>query len=239
LIRDVDRLSVTTPVRWTGLLVTVLAAAIAGVLALPESSSDRSADTVYPLMMLPALVTIGVAGLVAACRPAAAGVAAVIGGVNGLQVTGIAVVASHDWRNFAGVDYSSWERGYAGSRLALLIAVLGTGVIVASAVLYRHATRRNQRLRSQPVALVAGAAVAILLPALLRANLHLSGLPAIGQFALWWSLPWAAGVVAVGAAPTRGLRRAALASVVVSVALTLVCVALEPFHGFGLRLPEQ
>ncbi len=57
------------------------------------------------------------------------------------------------------------------------------------------------------------------------------------QAALWWSLPWGAGLCAAGVLPTKALRAAALSSVAISVAVTVGCAPAAPIHGFGLRLP--
>lgn len=66
---------------------------------------------------------------------------------------------------------------------------------------------------------------------------HLA-LTAVGQFALWWSVPWGAGIIAAGSARAPAARRAALASVLISAAVACVCAAASPMFDFGLRLPE-
>ncbi|MFI7548042.1 hypothetical protein [Actinoplanes sp. NPDC049599] len=223
--------------RLLGSLITLLALAVAGVLALPGSTSDRTEATVYPLMLLPVVLIIGIAGLVAACRPATAGTVAVICAVNGLQVAGIALVATRDWLNFGGADESSYQRALVGSWLALAMAAIAVGVVVASVKLYRCRAGQRSGLPPRPAMVIAGLAVAAGLPISSYVFWHEAGLSAVGQVALWWSLPWAAGLYAAGVLPAKALRAAALSSVTISVALTLVCAAAAPVHGFGLRLP--
>jgi hypothetical protein len=227
----------STVARLLGLLITLSAVAVAGVLALPGSASDYTDATVYPLMLLPVVLIIGIAGLVAACRPATAGAVAVICAVNGLQVAGIALVATRDWLNFGGADESSHQRALVGSWLALSMAAIAVGAVVASVKLYRCPAGQRSGLPPRPGMVIAGLAVAVGLPISSYVFWHEAGLSTLGQVALWWSLPSAAGLYAAGVLPTKALRAAALSSVAISVAVTLVCAAAAPVHGFGLRLP--
>ncbi len=226
LILGVER----TSARGSGSLIAGLAAAAAAVMAVPGSWSDYSATTVYPLMVVPALVIAGGAGAVAAWRPGAARVAAVVGAVNGLQVAGIAVVASRDWLNFGGAGNASFERGLVGSRLALVMVGLAVAMVAASVQLHGGE-------RPAPDLVAAGVVAAGVVTLLLCEYFGLSKLTAAGQFALWWAVPWTAGAVAALALPERAQRRAALASVAVSVGLTVACAAAAPAYGFLLRLP--
>jgi hypothetical protein len=127
--------------RAAGVLVTGLALVLAAVVAMPESHSDRvsrdGVDTVYPLMFLPALAVVAFAGIAACLRPAFAQAAAVISGIFGIQVLGIAVVASSDWRNFAGTDGTSWERGNVASLVAIGMFFTALIIVLLSCALYR------------------------------------------------------------------------------------------------------
>ncbi|WP_433833287.1 hypothetical protein ACQP2E_18445 [Actinoplanes sp. CA-015351] len=219
------------------LLITLLAVMVAGILALPGSASDYTDATVYPLMLPPAVLIIGVAGLVAAYRPSTARAVAVFCGVNGSQVAGIAMVATRDWLNFGGADESSRQRALVGSWLALAIAVIAVGAVVASVMVYRCGANRPSILPPQPGMVTAGLAVAAGLPISAYVFWDEAGLSAVGQVALWWSLPWAAGLYAAGVLPTKALRAVALSSLAISVAVTVGCAAAAPVHGFGLRLP--
>lgn len=223
--------------RLLALLITFLALMVAGILALPGSASDYTVATVYPLMLPPAVLIIGIAGLVAAYRPSTARAVAVFCAVNGSQVTGIAVVAARDWLNFGGADESSHRRALVGSWLALAIAAVAVGAVVASVTLYRCRAYRPSVLPSQTGVVIAGLATAAGLPISAYVFWDEAGLSAVGQVALWWSLPWAAGVYAAGVLPTKALRAAVLSSVATSVAVTVGCAAAAPIHGFGLRLP--
>jgi hypothetical protein len=226
-----------------GLLIAGLAAVVAVFLTMPGSWSDMgifrddSMRTVYPLMLIPAIAIVFATGITAVCRPAAAHVAAVVSAIMGIQVAGIAVVASRDWLNFAGAGFATWQRGFGGSRLAATMAVVAGAVIVASIALYRRGAGRRQLLVVHPSRVLAGAAVAITGPLLLCKLLDNPSLTAAGQFTLWWSLPWGLGLVAAGTLDTAAARRAALVGVAASVVLTLVCVVASPLYGFGLSLP--
>jgi hypothetical protein len=223
--------------RLLGLLIALSALAMAGILALPASASDYTPETVYPLMLLPAVLIIGLAGLVAAGFPGTARAVAVICSVNGVQVAGTALVATRDWFNFGGADHSSHERALTGSWLALVLAAVAVGTVAAGVTLYRCSAGRRSGSAPWPAMVVAGLAVAAGLPISAYVFWPGTGLSAAGQVALWWSLPWAVGIYAAGVLPTKALRAAALASVAMSVAVTLVCASAAPWKGFGLRLP--
>lgn len=223
--------------RLSASLIMFLALMVAGILALPGSASDYSDATVYPLMLLPAVLAIGIAGFVAVCLSSAARVVAVFCAVNGSQVAGMAVVAVRDWANFGGADESSYQRASVGSWLALAITAIAVGMVVASVTLYRCRADRPSVLPSQPGMVIAGLAVAAGLPVSAYAFWDETGLSAVGQVALWWSIPWASGLYAAGVLPTKALRAVALSSVALSMAVTVGCAAAAPVHGFGLRLP--
>lgn len=237
LINERRTCSQSSVARLLALLITFLALLVAGILALPGSASDYTNTTVYPLMLPPAVLIIGIAGLVAAYRPATARAVAVFCAVNGSQVAGIAVVAARDWLNFGGAGESSHQRALVGSWLALAIVGIAVGAVVASVTLYRCRANRPSFLPSQPAMVIAGLAVAAGLPIAVYVFWDEAGLSAVGQVTLWWSLPWAAGLYAAGVLPTKALRAAALSSVAISVAVTVACAAAAPVRGFGLRLP--
>jgi hypothetical protein len=235
--------------RTAGLLIAGLAMMVAAVLASPLSHSDLGSqdgvDTAYPLMLLPALAVVTLAGLGAFVHPAVTQVAAVVSGITGAQVLGMAVVAACDWRNLAGVGYSSWHRGNVASLLAVGMFFAALMIVVISSAVYRSRQVHAGEPEVHRAYLVVGLAVAVALPLVLGMTLrHVSpataGLTptAVGQYALWWSAPWGAGIIAAGGAQKPATRRAALASVLVSVTLTCLCVQASPILGFGLRLPE-
>jgi hypothetical protein len=185
--------------RGAGALIALLAMVVIVLLAVPGSWSDYvqgSVSTVYPLMLLPAIAIVLAAGMTAACRPAAAHGMAVVSAITGLQVAGIAVVASRDWLNFAGADGASYQRGFIGSSLAAMMAVVAVATIAASIALYSGSHGDRQALMVRPGRVLAGVAVALGVPLLLCRVLHQPGVTAAGQFALWWSLPWGSGLVA-------------------------------------------
>lgn len=219
--------------RRTGLLLVVSASAVGALVALPVSFTDHQLagsepQTVYPLMLLPTLAVVAVAGLVAATRPVTAGLVAVAGAIHGLQLAGIALVASRDWLNYAGIGQAGWERGQLGSRLALLMLALAVAVVVPSVKLYRRTADRGHRLRPQRGLVLAGRVVAVALPILACLWWQSFGVAAVVQFVLWWSLPWGAGLIAAGTLSSTAQRRTALASVALSVAITVVCAAVAP-----------
>ncbi len=228
--------------RAAGVVIAGLALVLAAVVAMPESHSDRvsydGVDTVYPLMLLPALAMVAFAGIAACLRPAFAQAAAVVSGIFGIQVLGIAIVASADWRNFAGTDGTSWEHGNVASFVAIGMFFAALIIVLLSCALYRSRDPHPDEIPAvHPAYLVAGLAVAVCLPVALGMTLHHLSLTAAGQFALWWSAPWGAGIIAAGV-QVPAARRAALAGVLVSVAIACVCAAASPVLGFGLRLPE-
>ncbi|MFB9361260.1 hypothetical protein [Actinoplanes nipponensis] len=238
------------PARVCGGVLAGLAGAMGVLLALPASWSDYPDrypgfrlglpwQTPYP-SMLPALIAaLAVAGVVAAVRPAAARAVAVVAALAGLQAAGIAVVARRDWWNFAGADGASHQRAAAGSLLAAVLAVVAVAVVVVSVLLYRTGRGRQRPLRWQVAGgVVAGVVVAVVVPALLCAHWYYTSVTAFGQFALWWSLPWGAGLVAAGTVPDSAARQTAVLSVLASVLLAVFCLAAPTVFGFGVRLPD-
>jgi hypothetical protein len=229
--------------RAAGLLIAGLAMALAAAVAMPVSHSDFNSrdgvDTVYPLMLLPSVAVVAVAGIAVFLCAAIARAAAVVSGIFGIQVLGIALVASCDWRNFAGTGGTSWERGNVSSLVAIGMFFAALIIVLLSCALYRSSDPRASEVPAvHPVYLVAGLAVAVGLPVVLGLTLHHLTPTAAGQFGLWWSVPWGVGIIAAGGAQVPATRWAALASVVVSAAFTCVCAAASPMLGFGLRLPE-
>jgi hypothetical protein len=233
-----------------GGVLTVLAGVAGALLALPASWSDYADrypgfrlgltwQTPYPLMAPVLIAVLAVAGLVTALRPATARAAAMVAGLAGLQVAGIAVVVHRDWWNYAGADGPSYHRAAAGSRIAMIMAAVAVMAVVVSVVLYRTG-RGSHRPRPAPAAGAAGAGVlvAVGVPLLLCAYWHSPSVSAAGQFALWWSLPWGVGLAAAGAVPDPGARRVAALSVLASVLLAAFCVVAPTVYGFGLRLPD-
>jgi hypothetical protein len=228
--------------RAAGLLIAVLAVVVTALIALPASHSDYGSDdgvhTVYPLMLLPSIAVVAAGGIAVLLRPVVAQAAAVVSGITGIQVLGIAVVASRDWRNFAGVGGASWERGNVASLVAIVVFFAALIIVLLSCSLYRNNLRAGDVPAVHRVSLIAGLAVAVGLPILLSVAIHRLALTAVGQFALWWSVSWGVGIIAAGNAQVLAARRAALVSVLVSVAITCVCAVALPMFGFGLRLPE-
>ncbi len=82
------------------------------------------------------------------------------------------------------------------------------------------------------------AAVAAGLPLMLCAALGLRSLSAAGQFTLWWSLPWAAGLALAALPDPAPARRAARLTVACSVLLAVACGAAPLLHAPPLRLPD-
>ncbi|UQU62593.1 hypothetical protein COUCH_26640 [Couchioplanes caeruleus] len=233
-----------------GALLTLLAGLVGVLFALPASWSDypdRYPDfrlgrvwmTPYP-STLPVLITmLGVAGLVAAVRPSTARVAAVTAGLAALQVGGIAVVAHRDWWNLAGADGASPHRAAAGSLVSLVMGAAAGAAVVVSVLLYRTGRSVHRPSLIQVVGgVLAGAVLAGGTPLLLCAYWGYTSITAAGQFAVWWSLPWGAGVAATGTLPDCAARRTAALCVLACALLTAFCVAAPPVHGFGVRLPD-
>jgi hypothetical protein len=238
------------PARVSGAVLALLAGTMAVLLAMPASWSDYPDGhpgsrlgvpwlTPYP-SMLPALIAVlAVAGLVATFRPATARATAVVAGLAALQAAGIAVVAQRDWWNFAGADGASHERAASGSLMAVVMAAVAVTAIVVSVLLYRTGHGRHRPRVPQVVGgIVAGAAVAVGVPVLLCAHWYYTALPAFGQFALWWSLPWGIGLVVAGTVPDSAARRTAVVSVLGSVLLAAVCLSAPTIFGFGVRMPD-
>ena len=127
--------------RAAGALIAGLALVLAVLVAMPVSHSDRGSrdgvDTVYPLMLLPSIAVVAVAGVAMVVRPGIAQAAAVVSGITGIQVLGIAIVASRDWRNFAGTDGASWERGNVASLVAIAMFFVALIIVLVSCALYR------------------------------------------------------------------------------------------------------
>ncbi|WP_433304000.1 hypothetical protein ACQP2F_13610 [Actinoplanes sp. CA-030573] len=235
---------------WGGVLA-LLAGVVAALLAAPASWSDYPAAgdgtrlgpaqlTPYPPMLPLLIAVIAVAGMAGACQVAAARVSAVVAALAASQVAGIAVVAHRDWWNFAGADGASRHRAAAGSTVAVFMGAVAAVAVVVSVLLYRAGRGRPQRPRTAQVAasVIGGPVVAVLVPVLLCAHWNYTSFAAAGQFALWWSLPWGAGVVAAGTLRDSGARQAAVMSVLASALLALLCVAAPTMHGFGIRLPD-
>jgi hypothetical protein len=236
--------------RVCGGALAVLAGLVAVLLALPASWSDYpdrypgfrlglSWLTPYPLMVPALIAVMAVAGLVAAFRPATARAAAMVAALAALQVGGIAVVVHRDWWNYAGADGASYDRAAAGSLVAMMMGAAAIAAVAVSVLLYRSG-RGLHRPGVLQVAggVVAGAVVVVVVPLVLCAHWHYTSVTAAGQFALWWSLPWGAGLVAAGVAPDSAARRAAALSVLASVLLAVFCVTAPTIYGFGVRLPD-
>jgi hypothetical protein len=238
------RLDVALPLvrRAPGLLIAALAVVITAVVGSPESQADYAnddgVDTVYPLMLVPLLAVVAVAGLAVHLRPATARAAAAVSGVTGVQLLGIAVVAARDWRNFAGVGYATWERGDIASLLAIVVFFAALAVVLISCAVYGNGLRPGETPTANRTSLVAGLLVAAGVPFVVCRQLDLLSLTAVGQFALWWSVPWGVGIVVAASAPTPAARRAALATVLFSAATAYVGAAASPLFGLGLRLPS-
>lgn len=214
--------------RALGLLIAVLAAAVAALLDAPGSASDLPAQdvrSVYPVMIFAQVLAMAAAGVTAAVLPRTARPAAVLGAVAGMQVVGIAVVASRDWYNYAGGGGASYSRAAAGSELSLTMAAVAAAAVTACLVLYRHGPGAAAALPARAGRIGAGIAVVVGLPLLLAALVD-DPVPSVaGQFALWWSLPWGIGIIATGSLRSSAARWSAGLSVVGSVLVVLTCIA--------------
>lgn len=193
---------------------------------------------VMPLMTGPLLLAAAVAGLLVAARPRWAGPAAVAASIACGQVAGMAAVAYRDWFNFAGAGGSTYEIAGIGARYAAVVAIAaGLSAVLAALLVVWADGGVRPAVRRGPV--WGGVAVAAGLPVVLCLVFGYRSITAAGQFALWWSLPWGAGLVAAGSVTFPQARRAAWASVAVSVLLAVGCaVAPVLIHVPSLRLPD-
>jgi hypothetical protein len=217
-----------TAARVLGLLIAALAAAVAGLLAAPDSASDlpgHGVQSVYPAMIFAQVLAMAAAGVTATCLPRTARAVAVIGAVAGMQVAGIAVVASRDWYNYAGAGNASYTRAAAGSQLSLTMAAVAAAAVAACLVLYRHGPGEGDALPARAGRIVTGVVVLVGLPLLLSALVGTPVPSVVGQFALWWSLPWGVAIIATGSLRTAMARRAAGLSVAGSVLVVAAAIA--------------
>jgi len=222
------------------MLITGCAVVAAALAAAPASDVDlaRLSSPVLPLMLVPLIAALGVAGLLVAVRPAWARWWSAAATVLAVQVTGIAMVACRDWYSFAGADGTTPEQARAAVRLATGIGLAAVAAAVLSLLLLRDSADVRRLHRAHHSGQVwLGAIVAFGLPFVLVAWLesHTSG--AVGQFALWWSLPWGTALAAAGLMPSWRERCGAWLSLLYSILLTLACVAAPLVDGATLRLP--
>jgi hypothetical protein len=205
-------------------LAAGVAAAVPASTSPPGRGPSSDAAAVYswyypPAFWLLTVVLVG-AGLAVARRRGrrAAAVAAIVAA----QLVGIGVVAVRDWFNVNGAI------GMAQHNLATVVtfAVAGAiGVTAAVCLLWREPQRGWRGLvpaRWTPV--LAGAALAVALPPLLGMAIGDVDVTTLGQFALTYSLPWGAGLAAIGW--LRHGAAVAAASAVVGSALVAVVAVL-------------
>lgn len=198
----------TIPARSFGGLIALMAVMLVRLL-------DGSAPPMYPGLTRPLIAAVGLAGLLITVWSSAARPAAVVGGLAALQVAGYGLVASRDWYNYAGASGASYGEAAAGSERAFTVAAAAFVALVLCLLAYRLApapvpTADPPRLARAWVVL-SGAVVAAL-PVLLGAWFG-TALSAVGQFTMWWTIPWGAGHRRVrrpphpGRPPRRGRRR--------------------------------
>jgi hypothetical protein len=214
----------TLPARASGGLIALLAVALARLL-------DTSAPPMHPGLTRPFIAVVGLAGLLIAAWPPAARPAAVVGGLAALQAAGYALVASRDWYNFAGAGGGSYADAARGSQRAFTVAAAAFAALALCLLAYRLAPAHSPAtvLDSGPPLLarawvVLAGAVVVALPIVLGAWSG-AALSAVGQFAMWWSIPWGLGIAGAGALHTRAARRAAAGGVAGSVLLTTLWLA--------------
>jgi hypothetical protein len=226
----------------SGVLI-VLCAVLVGVLVQsPGSSFPSDSDphaSVYPPMTMPLLCALAAAGLAVAVRPAVARIAGVVVAVTAMQVVGICVVAQRDWYNFAGAGFMPQDQAAEASGLAERAAVGSAAAALLGLVLMWRAVGGWRIDRpTWEASVLSGIGVAMLLPLALCAVLGYGTLSAIGQFALWWSVPWGVGLAAAGVLQTAAARTAWL-SVAGSALLTAAVAAMAfGLHMVDFRLPD-
>jgi len=225
-----------------GALIVLCAVLVGLAVRSPGSSYRPDIDvsyTVYPPMTMLLVCVLIAAGLVVAVRPAVARIAGVVVAVVAMQVMGICVVAQRDWYNFAGAGFMPPERAVVASGLAERAAAGGAAAALLGFVLMWRAVGGWRLDRpTWEASVLAGMAVAVLLPVALCGALGYGTLSAFGQFALWWSLPWGVGLAAAGVLQTAPARTAWL-SVAGSALLTVVVAAMAfGLHMFDFRLPD-
>lgn len=212
----------TIPARLSGGLIVLTAVVLVRLL-------DGSAPPMHPGLTRPLIGAVGLAGLLIAVWPSAARPAAVVGALAALQVAGYALVASRDWYNFAGAGGASYGDAAAGSERAFTGAAAALVALVLCLLVYQIAHGFSPVPAAAPPRLtrawvvLAGAVVAAL-PVLLGAW-SAATLSVVGQFAMWWSIPWGLGIAGAGTLHTRAARRAAAGGVLGSVLLTTVWFA--------------
>jgi hypothetical protein len=199
--------------RLTGGLLVGCALAAAGAAvparALPGATVRPGSPVFWVLVA--ALVA---AGLLVLRRPAARGRAAAVAAVLAAQLAGLGVAGVRD--------------GSAGDEPAVVVALAG-GVAIAGAVaacagvalLWREPDRGWAGLRPRrPGLVVAGVAVAAVLPVAVGVGGGDADLTALARSALTWSLPWGLGLASAGwLGPRTG--RAAAGTVAASALLTV------------------
>jgi hypothetical protein len=217
-----------------GALIT-LCAVVAGSAAAVPGRLFRGAglrnEWNYFWVLWPLLVGLAVAGVVLAVRPRWGRPAAAVAALLAAQVCGHGIVAVRDWFNTAGAS-----GGMRQNELALVVgfaAVVAVCAAVAgctsATVLWREPAGGWGGLRPRrPAYVLMGLAVAVGLPVALSRGLGITAVTMVGQFALTYSLPWGAGLVAAGWLGRRGRI-----ATVTAVALSALLVTIE----FVLRSP--
>ncbi|MFI5497168.1 hypothetical protein [Actinoplanes sp. NPDC051859] len=220
-----------------GGLAIALSGTAAAAIAMAAAPWVRA--QVLPIMVLPLLLAVIAGGAAAAALPRWAAGGAIVAAVAAVQVAGMATVARRDILNFAGAGGTSYDQAYLQSPFLTALAVAAAaaaGLALLMALLLLVDPRRLVRAyRSLEV--WAGLLVVAAVPIGLCWALGYGSLSALGQFALWWSVPWGLALVAAGIARAQG-RWAAWLSLAGSVALSVACVVAPLLNGPYLRFPD-
>ncbi|AGL15903.1 hypothetical protein [Actinoplanes sp. N902-109] len=226
-----------TPIRGAFILACTVAAAAAaavpGRMIGPTWSWQQwtAAPEVWPLL----LASAG-AGIVMVTIRRWSRAAAVVALIAGVQLAGNGVLAAREAANRHNIVPVAHDTFATVVLLAALMAVAATASTMAAAAVVRPEPVRSWRglLPSRPFYAVAGAAVVILLPLLFGATVA-TPIGTLVQLGLAYSLPWGAGVAAIGWLRGRPAGTAAV-SVAVSVVLCTGMV-LGPSLRAGADLP--
>lgn len=183
----------------------------------------------YFWVLWPLVLGLAVAGAVLAARPRWGRPAAVVAAVLSAQVCGHGIVAVRDWFNTAGAS-----GGMRQSELALVVGFAAVVAVcaavagcVSTAVVWREPADGWRGLRpTRPAYSLVGLVVMVGLPVTLAFGFGTTAMTMVGQFALTYSLPWGAGLVAAGWLGRRG-RIAALTAVALSVLLVAAELAMR------------
>jgi hypothetical protein len=183
----------------------------------------------YPPQLWALLLALVVAGVVVMSHPEWARSAAAVAAIVAAQVAGNGVVMVRDWFNTNGTSGLGQYRLASVITWAAVVALAGAAAAVAAAaVVWREPADGWHGLApARPGYVALGAAVALLLPLIWDAVQDGRGIIPLGHTALMYSLPWGAGLAAVGW--LRG-RAAVAAGVTVAVSAVLCVVFVVSAH---------